>query len=402
MKRFIALTFYFLLLTNTALCDTNSSSEIVLVIENDETVTCYVKNMTNNVYDADFKVRGYPKITDSFFIGEKHKSGNKFDFGFGNRSGGGGGPGIEFWIGHAKYRIKIDGNYIYVDFRDCQYSEKNVDYYRTSDLYLKYDPDDEKFYVQDGRWNNDTWYHVPNGNTIGIWDYYRKYVSGYYPTSCFGNPSPPTGLWHQKVPGSGGYENPKLMWDAHEGYDFDDYYQIHRKMDTDNWSVIANTSETYYIDPHVKIKSPNKLIARYKLKARDWGNLMSGFSSVHLVSYNSGLGKYNDPNSMGEMEIEDEEEINKFKLLSPSPNPFNPQTNISFVLPEPANVNITIYDILGEAIDFINLDNLATGLQELQWSGADAPSGMYLMYFEAIGINSGKVYSDNNKLHLLK
>jgi hypothetical protein len=73
----------------------------------------------------------------------------------------------------------------------------------------------------------------------------------------------------------------------------------------------------------------------------------------------------------------------EFRLNQNFPNPFNPSTTISFDLPEPARVEIKIYDILGRLIRSYNFKNLPAGTHEVLWDGKDpnnisAPSGIYI------------------------
>ncbi len=376
------------------------SAEIKIEVTTGPGLTFTLTNI-DDVYNNYYLNSGYSKNTSSAYNGAQTnnpKTNITFDFGTDTRA--------DFKILHSLYKLERGSSNIKIDWRDCEYSYPYDPYsgenpYYSNDLYLKYNPNTGGFSVKNE--TTGVWRNLSNGETIKIWGDGRKRNST-HPNSCFGNPSAPTNLWHQKVSGSGGYEHPKLMWDENDDFDIDGY-QLWRKLQGEGWYSIADLNgklNTQYIDTVVKIKGPNKKTARYKVKARDWGNNYSGFSNVRLVSYNSGLWKLNDPNEEQELKNHNLTRELEFVLNPVSPNPFNPNTNISFSLPEPANINITIYNIMGEAIDFINLDNLASGLQELQWSGVDAPSGMYLIYLEAIGINSGKVYYANNKMHLLK
>jgi hypothetical protein len=74
------------------------------------------------------------------------------------------------------------------------------------------------------------------------------------------------------------------------------------------------------------------------------------------------------------------------------PNPFNPQTTISYDLPDQAFVRVTIYDILGREIITLIEENQASGYHQTEWNGEDVrgnivSSGVYL-YQLKIGFNS--------------
>ncbi len=83
------------------------------------------------------------------------------------------------------------------------------------------------------------------------------------------------------------------------------------------------------------------------------------------------------------------------------PNPFNPQTTISFALPQAGRVRIVVYNVLGQAIKTLADDNFAAGTHKLVWdgtnaSGASVSSGIYFYRIEA---NS---YKASKKMILLK
>ena len=73
----------------------------------------------------------------------------------------------------------------------------------------------------------------------------------------------------------------------------------------------------------------------------------------------------------------------EYRLNQNFPNPFNPSTTISFDLPEPARVEIDIYNILGQLIRSFDFNHLPAGNHEVVWNGKDShnngvPSGIYI------------------------
>lgn len=70
------------------------------------------------------------------------------------------------------------------------------------------------------------------------------------------------------------------------------------------------------------------------------------------------------------------------RLMSASPNPFNPATTIAFELAAPGEVSITVYDVSGRMIRSLVNGHLPAGLHEVSWngrdrSGATVASGVY-------------------------
>jgi photosystem II stability/assembly factor-like uncharacterized protein len=60
------------------------------------------------------------------------------------------------------------------------------------------------------------------------------------------------------------------------------------------------------------------------------------------------------------------------------PNPFNPSTLISFKLPEQTNVELKIYDVLGNEVATLVNENKPAGSYEVEWNASNLPSGVYI------------------------
>lgn len=74
---------------------------------------------------------------------------------------------------------------------------------------------------------------------------------------------------------------------------------------------------------------------------------------------------------------------NFFHLEQNYPNPFNPETTLKFTMPGGSQVNVTIYNILGQAICTLLDDDLSAGSYQIHWDGRDdmgrrMVSGVYL------------------------
>jgi flagellar hook assembly protein FlgD len=70
------------------------------------------------------------------------------------------------------------------------------------------------------------------------------------------------------------------------------------------------------------------------------------------------------------------------------PNPFNPNTNISYVLAQPSDVLITIFNMRGQEVRSFDSKNVAAGSQKLTWDGKDQngtslASGVYYIRMQA-------------------
>ena len=62
---------------------------------------------------------------------------------------------------------------------------------------------------------------------------------------------------------------------------------------------------------------------------------------------------------------------NNFTLRGNYPNPFNPLTTISYNLPKDSFVSITIYDMLGNAVNNLVNTKQSSGYKSVQWNATD-------------------------------
>ena len=74
---------------------------------------------------------------------------------------------------------------------------------------------------------------------------------------------------------------------------------------------------------------------------------------------------------------------NKFALAQNYPNPFNPTTDIAFSLDKSAEVNLSIYNMLGQKVRTLVNGTRPSGMHVLQWDGRDEngrnlATGIYL------------------------
>jgi len=77
----------------------------------------------------------------------------------------------------------------------------------------------------------------------------------------------------------------------------------------------------------------------------------------------------------------------QFKVLPNFPNPFNPSTSISYILPKHSKVEIVIYNDLGQVVRTYDQGRQEAGTYEVTWNGCDekgevVPSGVY--YYQII------------------
>lgn len=82
------------------------------------------------------------------------------------------------------------------------------------------------------------------------------------------------------------------------------------------------------------------------------------------------------------------EPVTTFDLFQNFPNPFNPETVISYQLPAPANVELTIFNLLGQPVRTLVQEPQASGRYQVKWDGRNengiaVASGLYLYRLRA-------------------
>lgn len=90
-----------------------------------------------------------------------------------------------------------------------------------------------------------------------------------------------------------------------------------------------------------------------------------------------------------------------FNLSQNFPNPFNPSTIVSFSLPEPSQVNIQVYDVMGRSVSTIENGFKTAGQHHSTFIAPGLSSGVYIARLKAVGV-SGAVFIQDVKMQLIK
>ena len=73
----------------------------------------------------------------------------------------------------------------------------------------------------------------------------------------------------------------------------------------------------------------------------------------------------------------------EFSLSQNYPNPFNPMTTIEYTLPQPAHVELKVYDLQGREVQRLVNDRKERGKYSVQFNAANLPSGVYFYQLRA-------------------
>ncbi|MBK7632282.1 MAG: T9SS type A sorting domain-containing protein [Ignavibacteriales bacterium] len=73
----------------------------------------------------------------------------------------------------------------------------------------------------------------------------------------------------------------------------------------------------------------------------------------------------------------------EFRLFQNYPNPFNGNSIIKYSIPKSSQVQIKVFDVLGNEIETIVNEEKPIGTYELNWNAANLPSGVYFYRLRA-------------------
>ena len=105
-----------------------------------------------------------------------------------------------------------------------------------------------------------------------------------------------------------------------------------------------------------------------------------------VLLIDSRMGRFELIEYFLQSDVEHEGELKipaRFSLKQNHPNPFNPTTVISWQLAIDSNVELSIYNILGQKIQTLLNKPMPAGYHELEFHGQNLSSGIYLYRIEA-------------------
>ena len=173
-----------------------------------------------------------------------------------------------------------------------------------------------------------------------------------------------------------------MIWTAGEGIMaagnhistpyFDGYFYKLYKAQFDNWIYYAFVSEEDQFEGTLNIHNfINYMSSQDHLGSGEYiANFELGNEVVH------GIGQ-TDIKSYS-VSVNQSLEIPKLKntkfsgrVFNPTPNPFNPSTEISYELIRSSDVRVSVYDIRGRKINELINQEQGIGTHSVQWNGTD-------------------------------
>ncbi len=202
--------------------------------------------------------------------------------------------------------------------------------------------------------------------------------------------------------------HPQITWDSNPEPDVNStsnpgQYKIYRKIEGETGWALATTvthvsgSTQSWIDNAVD--KPGKFddvyTYSYDIVAVDNASKESMHSIKTSIDGTGLMWKVN--------------ELNDEKTIIPSiisvnnyPNPFNPQSKITFELIEQSYVTLKVYDIRGKIVSVLVDKVKETGIHTSIFNGEKLSSGTYIYRFTVSGLETNRSFTDTKRMLLIK
>ncbi|MCB9357372.1 MAG: T9SS type A sorting domain-containing protein [Calditrichaeota bacterium] len=142
--------------------------------------------------------------------------------------------------------------------------------------------------------------------------------------------------------------------------------------ETDARNIVAGSSYSW-LDGDVL----NGITYRYTLVGVDMNGATEQYATINATPGSQGL-------------------VNEYALNQNFPNPFNPETNISFTLPVATDVSLRVFNLLGQEVATLVNGVQNAGTHVVSFDGGNLTSGVYIYRLEADG------FSATRKMVLMK
>ncbi|MBD3289507.1 T9SS type A sorting domain-containing protein, partial [candidate division KSB1 bacterium] len=142
----------------------------------------------------------------------------------------------------------------------------------------------------------------------------------------------------------------------------------------ERYNNISDTTFTYTLPQHFE---PG--LYYWKVIASDQSGNCTPCNNVNLFNLNFDIGIAEDPSS---------QQPDKFALYQNHPNPFNPETRITYQLPKACHVRLAVYNNVGQLIKMLVNEDKSAGSFSIYWNGTDehnaaVSSGIYIYKLRA-------------------
>jgi hypothetical protein len=91
-----------------------------------------------------------------------------------------------------------------------------------------------------------------------------------------------------------------------------------------------------------------------------------------------------------------------FELSQAYPNPFNPVTTLQYALPVESDIVISVHDIQGRLVSYLENGLKSAGYYETVWNASNHASGLYFIRMNVYGLDNKLRFNKLQKIMLVK
>jgi len=166
-------------------------------------------------------------------------------------------------------------------------------------------------------------------------------------------------------------------------------FEVERKLSSEQLTV-GNWENISFVEGHGNSNSPKE----YEFID---DNVLSGKYAYRLKQIdNDGTFEYSKV-----IEVDIDAPI-EYDLSQNYPNPFNPVTIINYSLPLKSQIELVVYNLLGESVIKLVNEEKEAGQHSVEFDATKLSSGIYLISIRAVGLSSDANFTQVKKALLLK
>ncbi len=147
---------------------------------------------------------------------------------------------------------------------------------------------------------------------------------------------------------------------------YDGWKEIKLKLDQDNFDIISKSNENFEVT--------EEDVLGIQLEFESGNNYTDSKFESGIAIISEIANKEAFENSDDYSNLSPEESYYDIKNY---PNPFNPVTTITYTLPQPTYVSLTVYDRLGREVISLVAQNQDSGEHSIEFNASEYPSGIY-------------------------
>ena len=132
------------------------------------------------------------------------------------------------------------------------------------------------------------------------------------------------------------------------------------------------------------------------------GNIEAQSKDDQKLGIQYKISTKNEILSSGTMMVEYMPLPDDFELSQAYPNPFNPVTTLQYALPVESDIVLSIHDIQGRLVTYLENGRKSAGYYEAVWNASNHASGMYFIRMNVYGIDNTLRFNKLQKIILVK